>query len=209
MTNKSLQAADNKAAKSEVKSAVKSYLYWVKQLNKLAERNEFTSGVAVRVIGAQVKALLPESITAQMKKNQFFHLSLFQPDYQNRPCTVSAYKGTAITAQQLIAEPEAVFTDERQRQVILNSDNELVLLQPISCTLQGVLAGYCTLLSRRAAGLDAEARAAKQAEREAKKAQREFDKKLAALRKQYAAGELSGAAFRAAWAKLEEEQAAA
>ena len=210
MTNKSLQSAKNQAAKSEVKSAVKSYMYWVKQLNKLAERNEFTSGVAVRKVGEQAKGMLSEGIKAQMKKNQYFHLAVFTPDYQRRPCLYSKYTDETLTVEDLKREPEAVFTDSKQRQVVISVDGQsLLILRPLSCTLQGVLAGYCSALSIVAKGLDREAKEQRQAEREARKAQREFNKKLAALRKQYAAGELSGAAFRAAWAKLEEEQAAA
>ena len=164
-----------KSVKSDIASVSHNIMFYVRTLNKLAQKNEFVEKTNVYELAKNIRALLPSDILAKCKGNEYFRAELFTRDYMKRVCVCKEY--AKVSFAEIAASANEIATDARGYEIRINKDgNGLVILCPLSLSLIGVTRAYCYILESAARAEDARVRAEAKAQKECARANKKSTK---------------------------------
>ena len=176
--------ATKKGAKVEVKTAEKSPMYHVNNLNRLAKKNEYVKGECIKDLGMKVRylAIMQGKEVSTLTP---FNLYVFERDHiANRVC----YRKHSKTMPKWGVE------------IVSISEDGFEYLCPVKMTDNGFIDAYHAILAKYAKEADKECREAERTARKANKttkadARRALAKEQSQARELFAAGKISESEF--------------
>lgn len=169
-------------AKNELTNVSRNIMYYIRHLNALAKKGEFSNGIDIREFGKECQAVHGQKDLYHA--SVLFDKKYFVYDSHGKICRISSSKNCPVFGYDVVD----ITPDGWQ------------YLRPVSLSDKVVLNAFIVVVRGKAKELDKVSREKAKAEKAKEKA---YSKELKTLQNEYKHGNITGATFRAEWAKLD------